>query len=255
MVYSLQPGILYGPIQSRRFGRSLGVNLSPCSRKVCSFSCVYCHYGATERLTTDETAFAAELPSAELVLDVVESALQSWNEFEVITFSGNGEPTLHPDFLAIARGVAGLVERYRPTLRTVLLSNSTALARSEVRTALEYIDVPVCKLDAGTAETFIAINRPARGVRFDTVVDELTLLDDFTLQTLLIDGTPSNSSDAELDAYLRLIGWIVPNEVQLYSTDRPVAKSTVGRVPPNRLREIAAEGTRRTGIPFRVFAA
>ena len=255
MVYSLQPGILYGPIQSRRFGRSLGINLSPCSGKLCSFNCVYCHYGATQRLTTGDADAVGELPSADLVLEVVESALQSWNEFEAVTFSGNGEPTLHPDFREIARGVSELVERHRPTLRTVLLSNSTTLARSEVRHALEFIDLPVFKLDAGTPETFRAINRPARGIRFDAVVDELTLLDGLILQTLLIDGSPSNSTPAELDAYLKLIAWIAPSEVQLYSTDRPVAKSTVGRVPPSRLRDIAREGMERTGITFRVFAA
>ncbi len=255
MTYLLQSGILYGPIQSRRFGRSLGINLSPTERKLCSFDCVYCHYGATERLTTDESTFAGELPPADLVLEVVESALQSVNELEAITFSGNGEPTLHPDFAAIARGVAELVDRYRPTLRTVLLSNSTTLGRSEVRHALDHIDVPVFKLDAGTSEAFKAINRPARGVRFDTIVDELTLLEDCSLQTLLIDGTPSNTSQEELDAYFRLVGWIAPNEVQLYSTDRPVAKSSVGRVPPKRLREIAQEGMERTGVPFRVYAA
>lgn len=255
MTYTLQPGILYGPIESRRFGRSLGINLSPCSSKTCSFNCVYCHYGQTERLTIDEAVFEEELPPADLVLEVIESALESWNDIEAITYSGNGEPTLHPAFAEIARGVARLVERHRPTLRTVLLSNSTALTRSDVRHALRHIDTPVFKLDAGTEETFRAVNRPARGVGFDTIVDELTLLDDFSLQTLLIDGSPSNSSDDELDAYLRLVSWIAPREVQLYSTDRPVAKATVGRVPPRRLREIAQQGTERTGIPFRVFAA
>jgi wyosine [tRNA(Phe)-imidazoG37] synthetase (radical SAM superfamily) len=233
----------------------LGINLSPCDRKLCSFSCVYCHYGDTERLTDDVASVTDQLPSAELVLEVVDSALRSWNELDAITFSGNGEPTLHPEFPAIARGVAELVERHRPTLRTVLLSNSTTLYRSEIRQALEHVDVPVLKLDAGTEEAFRAINRPARGIRFDTVVDELTLLDNFTLQTLLIDGTPSNSTEAELDNYFRLVGWIVPDEVQLYSTDRPVAKSSVGRVPPRRLRQIAQQGMERTGIPFRVFAA
>ena len=75
MVYSLQPGILYGPIHSRRFGRSLGINLSPVERKLCSFNCIYCHYGSTERLTTDETRWAEDLPTADLVLEVVELSL------------------------------------------------------------------------------------------------------------------------------------------------------------------------------------
>ena len=255
MTYLLQSGVLYGPIHSRRFGRSLGINLSPCEHKLCSMNCVYCHYGATERLTIDGTRFADELPSSELVLDVVEGALQSAQDLDVITFSGNGEPTLHPEFPAIARGVAELVDRHRPALRTVLLSNSTGLANPGVRESLQYIDIPVLKLDAGTPETFVAINRPARGVNFEEIVNQLTLLTGFTLQTLMISGSPGNTSDRELEAYLDLMEWIAPDEVQLYSSDRPVAKSGVGRVPPSRLREIAGRAAQRTGIPFRVFAA
>ena len=255
MVYTLQTGVLYGPIESRRFGRSLGINLSPCDRKLCSFDCVYCHYGPTQRLTTDATAFADELPSAALVLDVMEGALRSPQEFDVVTFSGNGEPTLHPEFPAIARGVAELVETWRPDARVVLLSNSSGLAQREVRDALDSIDIPVLKLDAGTERTFRAINRPAREVRFDEIVDELSTLEGVVLQTLLVDGDPGNTSPEELDAYLELVSWIVPREVQLYSTDRPVAKSATQRVAPPRLREIARQGHERTGVTFRVYAA
>jgi len=255
MVYSLQSGILYGPIHSRRFGRSLGINLSPVERKLCSFNCVYCHYGSTDRLTTDETLWAEDLPPADLVLEVLETALQTQQELDVVTFSGNGEPTLHPEFPAIARGLVDLLEKYRPTLRTVLLSNSTGLARPEVREAIQFIDMPVMKLDAGRPQTFVDINRPADNIRFEAIVDELAQLEDFSLQTLLLDGRPNNTSTDELEAYFQLVGWIAPNEVQLYSTDRPVAKTGIGRVSPERLRRIAREGQHRTGVPFRVFSA
>jgi wyosine [tRNA(Phe)-imidazoG37] synthetase (radical SAM superfamily) len=255
MTYLLQSGILYGPIHSRRFGRSLGINLSPTDRKMCSLNCVYCHYGSTEELAADMMNKSDDLPSADTVLDVVESALQTVNGLDVITFSGNGEPTLHPEFPAIARGVAELVDHHRPALRTVLLSNSTGLTNPDIRDAMKYIDIPVMKLDAGTHDTFVAINRPARGVQFDEIVHQLAKLTDFTLQTLLITGDPDNTTDTELDAYLDLVEWIAPNEVQLYSTDRPVAKSGIGKVPPSKLREIAGMATLRTGVPFRVFAA
>jgi len=255
MVYTLQTGVLYGPIESRRFGRSLGINLSPCKSKLCSFDCVYCHYGRTQRLTADATMYAEELPSAELVLDVVEGALRSPQDFDVVTFSGNGEPTLHPEFPAIARGVAELVERWRPDARTVLLSNSSGIARREIRDALDSIDILVLKLDAGTEKTFRAINRPARDVRFDEIVDELSTLEGINLQTLLVDGDPGNTSPEELDAYFALVRWISPEEVQLYSTDRPVAKSATQRVAPRQLREVARQGLEQTGVTFRVFAA
>ena len=255
MVYSLQPGVLYGPIHSRRFGRSLGINLSPTDRKLCSFNCVYCHYGGTERLTTDETRWIEDLPSVELVTEVVEAALQTVEDLDVVTFSGNGEPTLHPDFPIIAKRVSELVEQYRPMLRTVLLSNSTGLARPEVREALSFIDLPVMKLDAGTPETFVAINRPAPNIRFEALVDELAMLEDYSLQTLLLDGRPNNTSQEELEEYFKIVQWICPDEVQLYSTDRPVAKTGIGRVSPERLRRVAREGQDRTGIPFRAFSA
>jgi wyosine [tRNA(Phe)-imidazoG37] synthetase (radical SAM superfamily) len=255
MVYALQTGVLYGPLQSRRFGRSLGINLSPCRSKLCSFNCVYCQYGPTERLTTDVTEHVGDLPSAALVLEAVEGALRSQEKLESVLLSGNGEPTLHPEFTAVARGVAELVERWQPDARTVLLSNSSGVARSGVRDALAGIELLVFKLDAGTRETFLALNRPADGVRFEEIVDELSALQGITLQTLLIEGEPGNTSPHELDAYFELVRWIAPEAVQLYSTDRPVARSATHRAAPERLHEVARLGRERTGMTFRVYAA
>jgi len=255
MVYALQTGVLYGPIQSRRFGRSLGINLASCSRKLCSFNCVYCWYGPTERLTTDVGEDLSELPPAGRVLEAVESALRSQEELESVLLSGNGEPTLHPEFPAIARGVAELVEELQPEARLVLLSNSSGLGRSGVREALDCIELPVFKLDAGTPETFLALNRPADGVRFEEIVDELSTLEGITLQTLLIDGTPGNTSEEELDAYFELVRRIAPVAVLLYSTERPVARSATHRVAAERLHEVARLGRERTGMTFRVYAA
>jgi wyosine [tRNA(Phe)-imidazoG37] synthetase (radical SAM superfamily) len=255
MVYALQTGVLYGPIHSRRFGRSLGINLSSCSRKLCSFNCVYCWYGPTERLTTDATEHLDGLPAARHVLEAVESALRSQEKLESVLLSGNGEPTLHPEFPAIARGVSELVERWQPEARTVLLSNASGLGRSGVRDALASIELPVFKLDAGTRETFLALNRPADGVSFEGIVDSLSALKGITLQTLLIDGTPGNTSEQELDAYFELVRWIAPEAVLLHTTERPVARSATHRVAPERLHEIARLGRERTGMNFRGYAA
>lgn len=255
MVYALQTGLLYGPIQSRRFGRSLGINLSPCGSKLCSFNCVYCWYGPTERLTTDATEHLGDLAAAGRVLEAVENALRSQEELESVLLSGNGEPTLHPEFPAIARGVAELVEQLLPEARLVLLSNSSGLARPGVRDALDGIELPVFKLDAGTRETFLALNRPADGVRFEEIVDELSTLEGITLQTLLLDGEPGNTSERELDAYFELVRWIAPAAVLLHTTERPVGRSATHRVARERLHEIAHLGRERTGMNFRVYAA
>lgn len=255
MVYALQTGVLYGPIQSRRFGRSLGINLASCSRKLCSFNCVYCWYGPTERLTNDLGEDRGELPSAERVLEAVADALRSQEELESVLLSGNGEPTLHPEFPAIARGVAELVEQLLPEARLVLLSNSSGLARPGVRDALDCIELPVFKLDAGTRETFLALNRPAEGIHFEEIGDQLSTLEGVTLQTLLLDGEPGNTSERELDAYFELVRWIAPAAVLLHSTERPVGRSATHRVARERLHEIAHLGRERTGMNFRVYAA
>lgn len=255
MVYALQTGVHYGPIESRRFGRSLGVNLSSCGRKVCSFNCVYCWYGPTARLTADLGEDRAELPSAGRVLEAVESALRTHEELESVLLSGNGEPTLHPEFPTIARGVAELVEQVQPEARLVLLSNSSGLARAAVRDALDCIELRVFKLDAGTRETFLALNRPAEGIRFEAIVDSLSAIKGVTLQTLLVDGEPGNTGERELDAYFELVRRISPKAVLLQSTERPVGRSATHRVAAERLHEVARLGRERTGKTFRVYAA
>jgi wyosine [tRNA(Phe)-imidazoG37] synthetase (radical SAM superfamily) len=137
----------------------------------------------------------------------------------------------------------------------VLLSNATGLVRPEVREALSVIDVPVLKLDAGTREGMVAVNRPARGIRFEEIVDDLVAVRGLTLQTLLVDGTPCNTTPGELEAYFDLVRLIAPEEVQLYSIDRPVPDDRISKVPEELLRQIAREGQDRTGVPFRVYAA
>src|SRR3970040_592648 len=97
MLLPLQRGILYGPVHSRRYGRSLGINLMPSEYKVCSFNCIYCHYGWTKTCTLDMYEPVADMPALGDAVQAVEQALKSPAEFELITFSGNGEPTLYPD--------------------------------------------------------------------------------------------------------------------------------------------------------------
>lgn len=253
MLLDLHDGILYGPVNSRRLGKSLGVNLSPAKQKLCSFNCVYCHYGWTKRLTTDLSPFADELPQAENVIAAVEGALKSNIEFAYITFSGNGEPTLHPDFPRLVDEIIMLKKRYRPDVKLGLLSNSTALTNDSVCDAVARIDRPFLKLDAGTEETFTAINRPAKGVVFDDIIERLISLDDINIQTVIIDGDPSNTTDDELAAYFDHIRKIKPREVHLYSIDRPVPGRDIRLVPPERLRHIAQRGREATGINIMPF--
>ncbi len=255
MVYMLQQGVIYGPIQSRRYGRSLGINLSPCRDKLCSFDCIYCHYGRTRRHTLDVTEHRAELPGAAEVARKLAAALPRAGPLDLITFSGNGEPTLHPAFPEIVEAVVALRERHQPAARVALLSNATGLLRPEVREALSRLDLPILKLDAGTEETFRAINGPAAGIDFAELVSLLAAQPRVYLQTVLLDGEPANTTPGELEAYCRLLRRIGPLEVHLHSIDRPVAHRTIRLVPAGRLRELARRIGDQAGVPVRAFSA
>jgi wyosine [tRNA(Phe)-imidazoG37] synthetase (radical SAM superfamily) len=250
---SLQKDIIYGPINSRRLGRSLGINLLPTDCKLCSFDCVYCHYGRTEikTLLPDE----GRLPGVEQVLQAVERALQTHSDVDYVTFSGNGEPTLHPRFPTIAYEVRRLRDELRPGVRMALLSNSTAVHVPQVREALGTFDVPMMKLDAGDRETLARINRPAAAVRLERIVEGLKGIPDLTLQSVLLDGEVSNVRGNALEAWLAALSEIRPARVQIYSTDRPVPESGVERVPPSRLEGIAKEIEKRVGIPVSAYWA
>lgn len=249
----LQEGILYGPIDSRRLGKSLGINLMPGTYKLCSFNCVYCHYGATSVLAALVKQYKNDLPGAKQVLDEIERALRSTIKYAYITFSGNGEPTLHPDFREIVTGTVELRNRYRPHVKVALLSNSTGLHKEEVKRSISQIDLPVFKLDAGDEDTFTRINRPARGVDFPTIIQSLRACQGIFIQTVLMAGTPSNVMERTLAAYFRIIADIKPLGVQLYSLDRPVPNKSIKRVFPAQLKEIAARGKKETGIDFTPF--
>ena len=251
----MHEGILYGPVKSRRYGRSLGINLMPARDKLCSFNCVYCHYGLTRRCTLHAGRYESELPSADDVISAVEQAMKSEIAFDLITFSGNGEPTLHPDFREIANAVVDLRNRYRPAVKVALLSNSTGLIFERVREVLGRIDLPVLKLDAGSARIFSSINRPARDVSFEEISCLLADAGDIILQTVLVDGTPSNVTPLDLHAYFEQLVHIRPREVHLYSIDRPVPDAGIHLVPPERLHKIAVQAKTETGIEVKVFHA
>jgi wyosine [tRNA(Phe)-imidazoG37] synthetase (radical SAM superfamily) len=250
----LQRGILYGPVNSRRLGKSLGINLMPGDYKLCSFNCVYCHYGWTKKHTVDFGKCRKDLPAFDDVVKAVEGAARSSMEFDFLTFSGNGEPTLYPQFAQLVEEVARIRNTYRPEVKVVLLSNSTGLLYKEVRESISKIDVPVFKLDAGAENTFNVINRPAQGVNFTELLDLLCAMKNIYIQTVLIEGTPSNVAREDLATYFQQIGRIKPKEAHIYSIDRPVPNTRISLVPSERLAEIAIQGQKETGVNIRTFS-
>jgi wyosine [tRNA(Phe)-imidazoG37] synthetase (radical SAM superfamily) len=253
MVLPLKQGIIYGPVDSRRYGKSLGINLMPVKDKLCSFNCVYCHYGLTKRCTLNAGQYESELPSYDDVIKSVEGALQSSMELDQITFSGNGEPTLHPQFPQLVDAVVELRDKYRPGVKVALLSNSTQLGDPDIFESLLGIDLPVMKLDAGNQVIFRRINRPVMGTELEDIVEGLSSLNNAYIQTVFVDGQPSNTGDEELTDYIGRIDRIRPREVHLYSIDRPVAKTKIALVSPDRLERISSRILAETGISARAF--
>ena len=249
----LQQDILYGPIHSRRLGRSLGINLMPHHYKLCSFNCVYCHYGSTEVHATSVGRLVKDLPDFDDVVNALKNALTSEEQFDYITFSGNGEPTLYPDFARLVTELARLRDKYRPELKIALLSNSSGLGNDAVRQSLVHVDLPVFKLDAGMSNTFAAINRPAPGIDFDEICERLGSLPGIYIQTLLVQGTPCNTEGHQLESYFEKIRKIQPRAVHIYSIDRPVPDGKLVRVQPDELQRIARWGAAVTGVDFRAF--
>lgn len=249
----LQKGILYGPIDSRRLGKSLGINLMPAEYKLCSFNCVYCHYGWTKVHALDVLPHQRDIPRLDDVVRAIRGALISGQAFDYLTFSGNGEPTLYPGFLELVTRIVELRDRYRPQLKIALLSNSSGLNNADVLQSIDYIDMPVFKLDAGKRKIFDAINRPARGVIFKQIVERLQSLKRIIIQTVLVYGSPCNAREKALKAYFELIKKIRPKAVHIYSIDRPVPNVRIKRVRPEELKQIARRGEDTTKVKIEAF--
>jgi len=195
--------IVFGPIHSRRLGSSLGVNLLPPEGKLCNFDCIYCECGWNKdsrgvgRMPDKEAVRAAmEKKFPELAADGV--------KVDSITFSGNGEPTLNPDFAGIIDVTVEMRDRYLPDAVITVLSNATMISRPDVLGALKKIDNPVMKIDAPTDSGARTVNRPAAGYHVEDVVRNLSAFGgDFILQTMFLRGGGCDPADT-----LWLEGWI-----------------------------------------------
>jgi len=253
-VLPLQSGIIYGIVRSRRLKSSLGINLSPTDQKLCSFNCVYCHYGCTEILTDSVIRYEERFPTPKQVEDALRERLQTTTEIPLyITFSGNGEPSMHTEFVEIVDRVIQVKNDLVPEVKTAILSNSSTAHIPEIRDAILKLDTPIMKLDAGDVSTFRQVNRPARGVHYDKLTEALAGMAGITIQTCLFTGSVSNSEEPHIASWIAQIARIDPREVQVYTVDRPPADSGIQPVPPERLAGIVERATLATGIPVRLF--
>lgn len=247
----LQPGIIYGPVFSRRLGRSLGINLLSVNRKICSFDCVYCQYGPAR--VWDETEGADLFPSTDAVRSTVEKALKKPRTIDYLTFSGNGEPTLHPEFAQIVEAVYELRNRYRPDAKIALLSNASCVVKPQIFSAFRFVDAPMMKLDAGDTQTFRAINRPVIGVDFHAIVEGLKGVPSLIIQSLLFEGEFSNVQGAAYEAWAHTLAELRPSEIHIYTVERPPATNVVLPVDPKTLEKIALDLIQRFNLHVQAF--
>lgn len=227
---------VYGPVRSRRLGASLGINALPPGRKTCTLDCQYCQYGWADPAPVVPRGF----PSVGTVLAEVEERLGALSERPAfLTFSGNGEPTLHPRFTDLVAGVLELRDRLAPAARVAILSNSTTLADAAVRAALVRLDVRIMKLDAGARATFERFNRPRRGLGLRAIVDQLRRLGGVTVQALFAGGPMGNAGDEDVEAWTAAVRRVAPHAVQIYSLDREAPSREILRLDGAALQRIA----------------
>lgn len=220
MLLDLQKDIIYGPIHSRRLGRSLGINLLPSAKKTCTFNCVYCQYGWA-KIHRAEKIGNVSFPSVEDVRKALKKALTALKEPpSYITFSGNGEPTLHPYFGQMVKEVTVIRDELAPEAVTAILSNSALVSRKAIREAILELDVHIMKLDCGTPKMFRRYNQPCSGVGLEEITEGLAEMPGVTIQTLVSSGKSGNLEARNIKEWIKRIKKIRPVLVQLYTLDR-----------------------------------
>jgi wyosine [tRNA(Phe)-imidazoG37] synthetase (radical SAM superfamily) len=253
MLLNLQSDIIYGPVRSRRLGPSLGVNILPARIKVCTFDCLYCQYGRCTGMPPGETG-DYNFPTVAEVLSALEQALKNPAQpLAYITFSGNGEPTLHPDFKKMVEGVREVRDVLCPTARTAILSNSTTVNNPVTREALAMLDMRIMKLDAGTEEMFCHYNRPARGITLADTVKGLASLGNISLQSLFTTGPEGNFTPEHLSHWVEQVKKISPLIVQIYTLARQSPTETITALDRGDLMHIRRL-LEKEDIPAAVFA-
>lgn len=236
--------IVFGPIHSRRLGVSLGLNISPCNGKICSFDCIYCECGRNPhglKLTMPTFAQVAEAMEMRFA-----QIFQEVGRVDSISFTGNGEPTLNPDFEQIIQRTVELRNKYFPMAQVSVFSNSTRLHLESVRRALSITDNPILKLDTMDSQLFQLINCPAPGITPERIVKNLKLMNgNYILQTMFLKGTYKgvtfdNSADGYAQSWQKTVLELKPRKVMLYSIDRETPEQGLEKVTPERMKQIAA---------------
>ena len=248
--------IVFGPIKSRRLGNSLGINLLPDNGKLCSFDCVYCECGWNKDGRADQI-----IPAKEAVFQrMQERFLQLHTDsipVDTITFSGNGEPTLHPDFPEIIDFTLMMRDRYFPNAAVSVLSNATMTGRKEIREALMKVTNPILKIDSGLEEYIRLVDNPVGHYSLKETIEHLRLFNgNFILQTMFLRGTIDGrridlTCKESVDPWRDIVLDLRPREVMMYTLDRETPASDLEKVTGAEMEAIAAP-LRAAGITVQV---
>ena len=241
---SLYDNIIFGPIRSRRLGLSLGVNLLPIDSKLCSFDCIYCECGWNDE-HPGKRRFNAREDVRSMLDETLQKMVAQGTPPDVITFAGNGEPTLHPDFESIIEDTIALRDRHCPGAKVSVLSNATQIHREDVRRALLRVDNNILKLDSAFDATVQLMNKPQGAYTVARTVELLKAFEgNLIVQTMFLRGEylgqrVDNTTEEEVSAWLRLVEEIRPKQVMVYSLDRDTPCQTLEKVEKDELRGIA----------------
>lgn len=236
--------VIFGPIKSRRLGLSLGVNLLPVDAKICSFNCIYCECGFNTTMNN------FRYPTREEVKQILEQKLTGMvhdNQLpDVITFAGNGEPTLHPHFDTIIADTLALRDLLCPSAKVSVLSNSTRIHKPHIFNALKTVDNNILKFDSAIESTMHLIDQPqSKQVTVDWLINELKKFEgNLIIQTMFLRGEVDgqsfdNTTENEVNSWIAALKEIRPRQVMIYSLDRDTPVDTLRKVAVDELNRIA----------------
>lgn len=237
----LREKIVFGPIFSRRLGSSLGINLLPENGKLCNFDCIYCECGWNSEGRGDR-----RIPCASDLFNALEAKLRECRadgvSIDSITFSGDGEPTLNPDFPEMIDLTLELRDKYYPEAKVSVLSNATMVMKDSVFQALRKVDNPIMKIDAPTTGLAARINRPYSGYSVEAVVEALRRFNgDFVLQTMFLKSQDFDSSAPEvLDGWMKIVRDLRPREIMVYTVDRETPQKGLEKLSAEYMRDLVS---------------
>lgn len=254
-MHHLQDPCIYGPVPSRRYGRTLGINPFPGGKKVCSFNCVYCQLGWTTSGETDRPDLSTAVDPRQITQAMEIAAKDpAIVGIDVISICGNGEPTLHPDFPGLVDAVRGARDRFFPKARILLLSNGSELARPEIFAAAARLDETAVKIDAGGIRTQRRVNLPEREFDLGGLIATIKRLPNATVQSCFVDGAVTNAGDDDVALWLGAVRTADPRRVDIYTLSRRPPTEKIVAVDRHTIEKIARRAQRVLPCEVRVFS-